>query len=132
MGKKICSKCKNRYDENELCPCTNDKTKRNEYQRKYYEENKERQKLLTSARWRKLRLEIIRRDHSLCRRCMIKYTTLNGYDLSVHHIKPRSKYPELMFDPTNLVTLCGTCNRQLGIQEKLDFDFDPNKIEHTL
>ena len=39
---------------------------------------------------------------------------MNTRNLQVHHIKPRKEYPELMFEPDNLITTCKTCNLQMG------------------
>ena len=75
-------------------------------------------------KWWKLREEIIKRDNHFCQRCWNKFGILNGERLEAHHIKPRSKYPELTFEESNLVTLCRTCNAQLGTKEELDFDWE--------
>lgn len=126
MGLKICPKCGKRYNELEKCSCQEGKKDRADYQRQYYEQNKEQVKILTGARWRKLRKQIMQRDLYICQRCYHKYGTINTEDLQVHHIKPRTKYPELIYEPTNLVTICGTCNKQLGVKEELDFKFKGN------
>jgi len=34
----------------------------------------------------------------------------NDYDLTVDHIKPRSKFPEFSLDNSNLQVLCRRCN----------------------
>lgn len=117
--KKICS-CGRMISFTETCSCKKNQN-RNAYQKQYYKKNKEILKPLSSTRWRKLRSLIIKRDKGLCQRCLIKYGILNGDNLQVHHIKPRIEYPELMFEESNLITLCQTCNLQLGTNEKLDF-----------
>lgn len=81
-------------------------------------------KPLETQRWRKLRLRIIARDNHLCQRCYLKYEIINGDFLQVHHIKPRIYYPELTFDENNLITVCRTCNLQLGL-DGIDFDWSP-------
>jgi 5-methylcytosine-specific restriction endonuclease McrA len=69
--------------------------------------------LRNTAVWRRIRLEVIERDGHAC-------TTCGSEDeLQVHHVNPISKYPELALEPSNLLTLCGPCNRELG-------DDDPN------
>jgi 5-methylcytosine-specific restriction endonuclease McrA len=118
--KKFCS-CGKLVAVNETCSCKQN-TNRNEYQRKYYEKNKDVLKPLSTARWRKLRSLIIKRDKGCCQRCLIKYGIINGDNLQVHHIKPRIEYPELMFEESNLITLCKTCNLQIGLKE---LDFEP-------
>lgn len=55
----------------------------------------------------KLKYMIKLRDGFKCRRCHRGYEA----DLIVHHIKPISKYPELVTDPDNLMTLCVQCHR---------------------
>ncbi|WP_430248169.1 HNH endonuclease [Priestia megaterium] len=90
-------------------------------------------KLRNSHRWkRKKRPHIIKRDLGYCQRCYIKYGIIESSKLTVHHILPASKYPELFFEDSNLVTLCDTCNKQLGINEQLDFDWVvPNDYEYN-
>ena len=43
----------------------------------------------------------------------------------VHHIKPREKYPQLTYDPTNVVGLCswhhGSIERQIRDGRTVDF-----------
>lgn len=120
--KKICS-CGRMISFTETCSCKKNKYSK-KLQKQCYEKNNKTMKLLSSARWKKLRTLIIKRDKGLCQRCFIKYGIINGEDLQVHHIKPRVKYPELMFEESNLITLCRTCNLQLGTNEKLDFEPD--------
>ena len=120
--KKICS-CGRMISFTETCSCKKNKNSK-ELKKQYHEKNNETMKSLSTVRWRKLRSLIIKRDKGLCQRCFIKYGIINGEDLQVHHIKPRVKYPELMFEESNLITLCRTCNLQLGTNEKLDFEPD--------
>ena len=126
MGKsmKICSKCNKKIKFNEDCSCLRNRN-RNKYQRDYYRKNKEALKLLSTKRWRDLRKVIINRDGGYCQRCFIKYDIIETKNLQVHHIKPRIEYPELMFEETNLICICKTCNLQLGVDEELDFE--PNE-----
>lgn len=126
--KKMCLKCGKKIDFNSSCPYCSE-SKRLEYnksKRNYYRENREQLKILSSARWRKKRLEIIARDGGFCQRCFIKYGLINSNSLEVHHIKPRIKYPELIFTNSNLITLCKTCNIQLGMN---GIDFKPRTIQ---
>ncbi|QHE63105.1 HNH endonuclease [Rossellomorea vietnamensis] len=116
----ICS-CGKLKRANERCSCKNVRSKK----------DKDRNTVLTTRRWRKLRLNIIKRDNYHCQRCFIKYGVINseGNQLQVHHIKPRIKYPELVFEETNCVTLCKRCNLELGTKEHLDFDYEPQPFE---
>lgn len=68
-------------------------------------------------------MQIIKRDGFLCMRCFIKYNIINSEELTVHHILSRKNYPELMFEDSNLICLCSTCNKQLGTKDKLDFEW---------
>lgn len=119
--KKICDKCGKLIDWNSTCSCKKDNTNQNEYKKQYYKKNKEVIKPITNARWRKLRSLIIKRDGGCCQRCLIKYGMINSENLQVHHIKPRTNYPELVYEESNLITLCKLCNLQLGTNEELDF-----------
>lgn len=63
----------------------------------------------SSLPWRRLRLEIIKRDGGRCVACGASPadgTTV----LNVDHIEPLSRAWERRLDPTNLQTLCGACN----------------------
>lgn len=122
MRLKVCNYCGKRYKETEQCSCiTNNK---NDYSKQYYEQNKERKKMLDSKRWKELRKRIIKRDGGMCNRCWVSLSMIERDNLQVHHIKPRSKYPELMYDPSNLITVCKTCNLALGTKEELDWEVE--------
>ena len=58
--------------------------------------------------WRELRLSILLESGCSCKICGI--TTERGAVLHVDHIKPRSLYPELALDKSNLQVLCEDCN----------------------
>lgn len=95
------------------------------------ERNPEEKKFFNSTRWKNLRIKIIKRDYDTCQRCLIKYGILTSIreNLEVHHIKPRSKYPDLRFEESNLITLCKSCNTHLGTKEKIDFEWQVPKDE---
>lgn len=119
MRKKIC-KCGKIVDDNSQCCKTT---------RVRTEENKERDSFRYSTKWRKLRQVILRRDNFHCQRCLIKYGIVNIESLEVHHIKSRINYPELIWEKSNLITMCKTCNLQLGTNDKLDFPFDYEQLK---
>jgi 5-methylcytosine-specific restriction endonuclease McrA len=52
----------------------------------------------------RVRALVIARDGNNCRACHCKE------NLTVHHLKRKSRYPELEFDPNNLITLCRKCH----------------------
>lgn len=97
------------------------------------ERNIEETKFLKSARWRRLRKQIIERDGSHCQRCLIKYNVITTDSLQGHHIRSRLNYPELRWESSNLICLCQLCNTQLGTKDKLDFIWEvPNEREPVL
>lgn len=108
------------------------KEKYNATKRDYYRKNKETLKPLMSKRWSEFRLHIIARDNKMCKRCQIKYGIINSEKLQVHHIKSRIHYPELMYDEDNVITLCQTCNVQLGTSDKLDFEWEKPESNYLL
>lgn len=125
---KFCNGCgrkillKNKCDK-----CTQSKrNERNHYMKNYYQDNKEIQSALTSKRWKQFRRLIIQRDKGICQRCLAQKNIFNNESLQVHHIKPRIKYPELMYDENNVITICKTCNLEIGTAETLDFDINAN------
>jgi 5-methylcytosine-specific restriction endonuclease McrA len=122
---KLC-KCGRKIAHNEEC-CV----KKNNFSKQSFKNVEESVKLMNTTRWRKLRKRILERDDFHCQRCFIKYKILTKTNLEVHHIKPRHKYPELVYDETNLVTICKTCNLQIGTEETLDFEFTPTNIEYN-
>lgn len=63
----------------------------------------------SDQQWRR---EVRRRDGGACRVCG---ETIN---LHAHHIKPRSKYPELATELDNGITLCGNCHARLKGREE--------------
>lgn len=66
----------------------------------------------TSAEWRLIRELVIKEQRRICQECgrPIK----NDYDLTIDHIKPRSKFPELALDKSNLQILCRRCYSAKG------------------
>ena len=133
MRKTICKYCGKIVDqENHECPMMEKaRQKYNTSKREYYHKNKETLKPIMSRRWQKFRLHIIERDGRKCMRCYIKYGIINGDNLQVHHIKPRIHFPEKIFDEDNVITVCKTCNIQLGL-EGIDFEWKPPENETML
>jgi hypothetical protein len=60
--------------------------------------------------FRKLRLQVFLRDGEVCAYCNEKPKP--GISLTVDHIKPVSKFPELALDIDNLQVLCWECNQK--------------------
>lgn len=121
MRLNTCTKCGNFFNAGEKCICSNTKNEFTTIKRKRKEIDKD--DLIYSTKWKKLRLQILERDLYLCQRCFIKFKYINMENLTVHHIKSRKNYPKLMFDKSNLICLCDRCNKELGTKDKLDFEF---------
>jgi len=64
--------------------------------------------LYTSAKWKRKREAILKRDAYRCVECK-KYGRITQAVL-VHHIKPFEEYPELALDSNNLESLCSACH----------------------
>ena len=60
---------------------------------------------LVSDSWKLLRQEVFKRDEYECQICGEK-----GCYLEPHHIKPKSKYPKLIYDINNGITYCIECH----------------------
>ena len=129
-----CKICKKKVPFNEKCECEikENKNNHNEWFNNYYETNKEELKKINNAKWKKTRKMIINRDGGYCQRCFIKFNVFITDNLQVHHIKPRSSFPELVYTPSNLVTICKRCNLELGTQTELDFEFKPRSNDYHI
>lgn len=69
--------------------------------------------------WRSLRYQVLRRDGGKCVLCGV--TAANGATLHVDHIKPRSLFPELELEITNLQVLCSDCNLGKSNTDQIDW-----------
>ena len=71
-----------------------------------------------SQTWNNLRYQILKRDGFKCLCC-----GADGKQVQLHvdHIKPRSKYPDLELDESNLQTLCYSCNMGKGNKHEDSF-----------
>ncbi len=61
-----------------------------------------------SKAWKALRYLALCESNGCC--CCCGQRPYDGFPLHVDHIKPRSKYPELELDLSNLQVMCGDCN----------------------
>lgn len=126
MDLKTCYSCGKIIAQDEKCSCkTEEERKRKrDYQRIYDEENPELTRVIKTARYKRFRKEIIKRDGGYCQRCKNLLGMINTKNLEVHHIKPRVHYPELVYEKSNVITVCKQCNMALGLSGKLDFEPD--------
>jgi hypothetical protein len=67
----------------------------------------ERQSLYARSAWKELAKAILKRDNYTCFKCGA------NSKLEVHHIKKWSRYPNLRFEPTNLITVCKKCHKKI-------------------
>jgi 5-methylcytosine-specific restriction endonuclease McrA len=65
-----------------------------------------------SRDWQTLRYQALRMSNGRCELC--GRGKPDGVTLHVDHIKPRSKYPHLALELTNLQILCADCNMGKG------------------
>ena len=61
--------------------------------------------------WRELTDIVKRRDDYLCQECR-RYGRTSGATL-VHHVYPTDQYPELFYNPWNLISLCTACHEKM-------------------
>nr|DAW41133.1 MAG TPA: NinG recombination protein [Caudoviricetes sp.] len=64
-----------------------------------------------SARWRRKRAAILRRDGYLCQMC--KRYGRRVQATTVHHIQHADEHPELGFTDSNLISVCERCHNKL-------------------
>lgn len=123
---KICT-CGKLIPVNDRCECKREADRARNKRKD--ERNPDEKKFFNSMRWKKLRKSIISRDGGHCQRCVYKYNVITSDNLQVHHIKPRVHYPEFRYDENNLITLCQSCNTQLGINDELDFKWHGDEVK---
>lgn len=66
---------------------------------------------LKTARWKKLREKILRRDNYMDQ-VLARYGKHVQAD-TVHHIFPRDEFPEFMWEPWNLISLSTATHNEL-------------------
>ena len=62
-------------------------------------------KMYCTINWKIWRESVFERDNYTCQDC----GQIGGY-LEPHHIKPKSKYPKLIYDINNGITYCIECH----------------------
>jgi 5-methylcytosine-specific restriction endonuclease McrA len=89
------------------------------------QEIEEQQRFYNSPEWKDLRRHVLRERPHVCELCGRRIYREN--DVTVDHIKPRSKFPELDLDKSNLQVLCRRCNSSKGAT----YDESSMKLEAT-
>lgn len=72
-----------------------------------------------SDAWRRVRYRALRRHGGLCQCCGTPPKV--GAPLHVDHIKPRSRFPELALELSNLQVMCVDCNLGKGASDTIDW-----------
>lgn len=66
----------------------------------------------SSPEWDLIRRQVIKQKGSICAEC--GHRIIKNNDITVDHIKPRSKYPDSALRLDNLRVLCRSCNSKKG------------------
>jgi len=77
----------------------------------------------STKEWLSLRIRVFEKYECKCMMCG-RSPKLHGVVIHIDHIKPRSKFPELSLEFTNLQILCEDCN--LGKSNKYQTDYRPD------
>ena len=108
--KTRCKQCKKTIDFGKTyctsCYSKNLKNKKKDIKNKYIESTTK------STTWKSLRMSVLRRDSGCCVLCF-KRGYIEYRNLQVHHIVKRVDAPELIYETSNLVTLCRVCHEEV-------------------
>jgi hypothetical protein len=74
---------------------------------------------LQSREWRTVRMRVLEKHGAKCQCC--GRTPRDGITITVDHIKPRTRYPELALTESNLQILCNECNHGKGNWSERDW-----------
>lgn len=72
-----------------------------------------------SAAWLRVRYQVLLRRNACCDCCGARGSFSNP--LQVDHVKPRSKFPQLALEISNLQILCRDCNFGKGAWDQTDW-----------
>ncbi len=72
----------------------------------------EHKKIRWSLKYKKFREEIFKRDNYTCQECGRKRKKGDRVILNAHHKKSFTKYKELRFVKSNVITLCQECHKK--------------------
>lgn len=73
-----------------------------------------------TRRWKMLRYHVLQSRGARCEVCG-RTPSRHGVIVHVDHIKPRSKYPALALEESNLQIMCEDCNMGKGAQDEIDW-----------
>ena len=103
-------------------------TKHEQFQKNRRRELAERAAFFKGKAWLSLRYQVLAERGARCECCGA--SSKDGAKMQVDHIKPRSKYPELALDKSNLQMLCRTCN--MGKSNRSEEDWRADKPKRIL
>ena len=83
------------------------------------EEFQKDENFYSSLEWREVRKQVLKSQKHICYMC--KVPILLPFDLTVDHVKPKSKYPSLALELSNLKIACRSCNSKKGVGSKDKF-----------
>nr|DAF24263.1 MAG TPA: NinG recombination protein [Caudoviricetes sp.]DAP05750.1 MAG TPA: NinG recombination protein [Bacteriophage sp.] len=63
-----------------------------------------------SQKWKRKRLQILKRDGYMCQHCKRYGKAVPA--TTVHHIQHADEYPEMAFADKNLISLCEGCHNK--------------------
>ena len=78
----------------------------------------EAEQFYSSPEWYLVRKQVIQENGKICAECHRKIS--RNDDVTVDHIKPRIRYPDLALTMNNLRVLCRSCNSRKGDREFTD------------
>lgn len=70
-------------------------------------------------KWASIRYKALKASNGKC--CLCGRGASDGVSLHVDHIKPKSKYPELKYELSNLQVLCEDCNIGKSNEDETDW-----------
>jgi len=92
------------------------------HDRKYGERSKKHNKPkgywqfdFKDKKWQKLRKAVFRKYGKVCMKCG------STGEIHVDHIKPKSKYPDLAYEFSNMQLLCKDCNYEKSNKNTIDY-----------
>lgn len=110
--KTRCKNCRKLIDfKNTYCETCLSKV--NKERKKYSTKDKEIDATTKTSRWQYIRQKVIERDLGCCVLCFIKDNYIEYKRLQVHHLVKRKDDLKLIYDMTNLITLCKDCHEKM-------------------
>lgn len=89
----------------------------------YQKRKADRQAFYDSDAWKRLRYQALKMHGAICQCCGA--SRADGVQIHVDHIKPRSKYPHLELELSNLQILCEPCNIGKSAIDETDWRDQP-------